>query len=96
MKKLKNLSENDLNDISDFLSNEINKELSKILSNKEIINLEINIEAMFDDKDKNLDVDADINVETDGLRDIPKETIQETIDIAYKKLDNYIEANYKE
>ena len=43
MKKLKNLSENDLNDISNFISNEINKELSKILSNKEIINLEINI-----------------------------------------------------
>ncbi len=96
MKKIKNLSENDLNDISDFLSNEINKEISKILSNKEIINLEINIETVFDDKDKNLDVDADVNVETDGLRDIPKETIQETIDIAYKKLDNYIEANYKE
>lgn len=96
MKKIKNLSENDLNDISDFLSNEINKEISKILSNKEIINLEINIETVFDDKDKNLDVDADVNVETDGLRDIPEETIQETIDIAYKKLDNYIEVNYKE
>lgn len=94
MKALKKLSSEDLDNISNFLSVEINKELGKIFDPKEIIDEEVNIEVRYGNDE--LDIDSNVNVETDGLRDIDNDIIKEAVDRAYAKLDNYIESNFKE
>jgi hypothetical protein len=95
MKVLKSLTNDDLNDISDFLSNEINKEISYITTPKEIIGMDVNVKIVFDDVDCQLDVDSEVNLDTDELSDVSEESISEAVDRAYGRLDNYIDAHYK-
>jgi hypothetical protein len=95
MKVLKDLFEDDLVNISDFLSNEINKEISFISNPKEIIGMDVNVKVAFDDIDKRLDVDTDVDLDTDSLSNLSEDAIGEAVDRAYKKLDNFIDAHFK-
>ena len=95
MKVIKYLSDEELADISNFLSNEINKEISYITTPKEIVGMDVNVNMTFDDDERKLDVDTEVDLDTDELSEVSKADVSDAVDRAYSKLDNYINAHYK-
>lgn len=95
MKVIKYLSDEELADISNFLSNEINKEISYITTPKEIVGMDVNVNMTFDDDERKLDVDTEVDLDTDELSEVSKVDVSDAVDRAYSKLDNYINAHYK-
>ncbi len=94
--KLKKLSDDDLEDISDYFSDIINKNIFHVAdSPKEIINMDININLSYNDESGELDVDADVDIDMDELSDLSDEIIDEVIDKSYLQLDEYINENYR-
>ena len=89
--KLKELSEDDLEDISNFLSETIEKKIqASVKSQKEILDMDVSIEISYPDENGELDVDASIEIDTDELSDLSNERIDEIIDESYLELDEYI------
>ena len=89
--KLKELSEDDLEDISNFLSETIEKKIqASVKSQKEILDMDVSIEISYPDENGELDVDASIEIDTDELSDLSNERIDEVIDESYLELDEYI------
>ena len=79
--KLKELSEDDLEDISNFLSETIEKKIqASVKSQKEILDMDVSIEISYPDENGELDVDASIEIDTDELSDLSNERIDEVID----------------
>ena len=95
MKVIKYLSDEELADISNFLSNEINKEISYITTPKEIVGMDVNVNITFDDDERKLDVDTEVDLDTDESSEVSKADVSDAVDRAYSKLDNYINAHYK-
>ena len=94
--KLKELSEDDLEDISNFLSETIEKKIqASVKSQKEILDMDVSIEITYPDENGELDVDASIEIDTDELSDLSNERIDEVIDESYLELDEYINENYR-
>ena len=94
--KLKELSEDDLEDISNFLSETIVKKISSsVKSQKEILDMDVSIEISYPDENGELDVDASIEIDTDELSDLSSERIDEVIDESYLELDEYINEHYR-
>ena len=94
--KLKALSEDDLEDISNFLSETIVKKISSsVKSQKEILDMDVSIEITYPDENGELDVDASIEIDTDELSDLSSERIDEVIDESYLELDEYINEHYR-
>ena len=94
--KLKELSEDDLEDISNFLSETIVKKISSsVKSQKEILDMDVSIEITYPDENGELDVDASIEIDTDELSDLSTERIDEVIDESYLELDEYINEHYR-
>ena len=94
--KLKELSEDDLEDISNFLSETIVKKISSsVKSQKEILDMDVSIEITYPDENGELDVDASIEIDTDELSDLSNERIDEVIDESYLELDEYINEHYR-
>ena len=94
--KLKELSEDDLEDISNFLSETIEKKISSsVKSQKEILDMDVSIEITYPDENGELDVDASIEIDTDELSDLSNERIDEVIDESYLELDEYINEHYR-
>ena len=94
--KLKKLSEDDLEDISDFLSETIEKKISSsVKSQKEILNMDVIINIVYPDENGELDVDASIEIDTDELSNLSNERIDEVIEESYLELDEYINENYR-
>ena len=94
--KLKELSEDDLEDISNFLSETIVKKISSsVKSQKEILDMDVSIEISYPDENGELDVDASIEIDTDELSDLSNEIIDEVIDESYLELDEYINEHYR-
>ena len=94
--KLKELSEDDLEDISNFLSETIVKKISSsVKSQKEILDMDVSIEITYPDENGELDVDASIEIDTDELSDLSSERIDEVIDESYLELDEYINEHYR-
>ena len=94
--KLKELSEDDLEDISNFLSETIVKKISSsVKSQKEILDMDVSIEITYPDENGELDVDASIEIDTDELSDLSNERIDEVIDESYIELDEYINEHYR-
>jgi phosphoserine phosphatase len=94
--KLKELSEDDLEDISNFLSETIVKKISSsVKSQKEILDMDVSIEITYPDENGELDVDASIRIDTDELSDLSNERIDEVIDESYLELDEYINEHYR-
>lgn len=94
--KLKELSEDDLEDISNFLSETIVKKISSsVKSQKEILDMDVSIEITYPDENGELDVDASIEIDTDELSNLSSERIDEVIDESYLELDEYINEHYR-
>ena len=94
--KLKKLSEDDLEDISNFLSEIIVKKIqSSVKSQKEILDMDVSIEIVYPDENGELDVDASIEIDTDELSNLSNERIDEIIEESYLELDEYINENYR-
>ncbi|MBP5784601.1 MAG: DUF3194 domain-containing protein [Methanobrevibacter sp.] len=94
--KLKELSEDDLEDISNFLSEIIEKKIqSSVKSQKEILDMDVSIEIDYPNENGELDVDASIEIDTDELSDLSSERIDEVIEESYLELDEYINEHYR-
>ena len=94
--KLKELSEDDLEDISNFLSETIEKKIqASVKSQKEILDMDVSIEINYPDKNGELDVDASIEIDADELSDLSNERIDEVINESYLELDEYINEHYR-
>ena len=95
--KLKKLSSEDLDDISDFFASVVEKKIfSRVKSQKEILAMDININIDYNDENEQLDIDADVDIDTDELSDLSDEKIDEAIDESYLELDEYINENFRE
>ena len=95
--KLKKLSQDDLDDISDFFVGIIEKKIfSSVKSQKEILTMDVNINIDYNDENEQLDIDVDVDIDTDELSKLSDERINEVIDDAYLELDEYINEHYRE
>lgn len=94
--KLKELSEDDLEDISNFLSETIVKKISSsVKSQKEILDMDVSIEIDYPNENGELDVDASVEIDIDELSNLSDEIIDEVIDESYLELDEYINDHYR-
>ena len=95
--KLKKLSEDDLDVISDFFADIIEKKISaSVKSQKEILAMDVNINIDYNDESEQLDIDVDVDIDTDELSNLSDERINQLIDEAYVELDDYIDENFRE
>ena len=89
MSKLKKLSSEDLDTISTDFGEILEIEVSKVISTKELEDLDLDIELNYENDQ--LDVDVDLGVLFDELSEINQDMLNEAIDSAYLKFDSYIE-----
>ena len=94
MSKLKKLSSEDLDTISTDFGEILEIEVSKVISTKELEDLDLDIEINYENNQ--LDVDVDLGVLFDALSDINQDMLNEAIDNAYLKFDSYIDENFRE
>ena len=95
--KLKKLSQDDLDKISDFFATVVEKKiLSSVKSQKEILSMDVNINTIYNDESEELDVDVDVDIEVDELSNLTDERIDQLIDDSYAELDEYINDNFRE
>ena len=95
--KLKKLSQDDLDNISDFFVAVVEKKiLSSVKSQKEILAMDVNINIDYNDESEQLDIDVDVDIDTDELSNLSYERINQLIDEAYVELDDYIDENFRE
>ena len=94
MSKLKKLSKEDLNVISDFFLSTLDDKLFKIIGSKEITDLDLDV--LIDYDNEKLDVNLDFDIFLDLLSDMDSDKLQQAIDSSYEELDAFIENNYKE
>ena len=94
MSKLKKLSSQDLNTISTDFGEILEVEVSKVISTKELEDLDLDIELNYENNQ--LDVDVDLGVLFDELSEINQDMLIEAVDEAYLKFDLYIDENYRE
>ncbi len=94
MSKLKKLSSQDLNTISTDFGEILEVEVSKVISTKELEDLDLDIELNYENNQ--LDVDVDLGVSFDELSEINQDMLNEAIDEAYLKFDSYIDENFRE
>lgn len=95
--KLKKLSQEDLDDISDFFAGVVEKKIfSAVSSQKEILAMDVNINIDYNDENGELDIQCDVDIDTDELSKLSDERINQVIDDSYIELDEYIDENYRE
>ncbi|MBQ9026073.1 MAG: DUF3194 domain-containing protein [Methanobrevibacter sp.] len=94
MSKLKKLSPDDLTTISDDFGEILEKEVSRVISTKELEDLDLDIILNYDNDQ--LDVDVDLGVSFDELSEINQDLLSEAVDEAYLKFDSYIDDNFRE
>ena len=95
--KLKKLSQDDLDNISDFFAGVVeNKIFSQVTSQKEILSMDVNINIDYNDESEQLDIDVDVDIDTDELSKLTDEKIDQAIDDSYLELDEYINENFRE
>ena len=95
--KLKKLSQEDLDDISDFFAGVVEKKIfSSVSSQKEILAMDVNINIDYNDENRELDIQCDVDIDTDELSKLSDERINQVIDDSYIELDEYIDQNYRE
>ena len=93
MSKLKQLTTEDLSNISNDFGEILEREVSKVISTKELEDLDLDIVLNYEDNQ--LDVDVDVGVIFDELSEINQDQIAKAIDEAYLKFDSYIDENYR-
>ena len=94
MSKLKKLSSEDLDTISTDFGEILEIEVSKVISTKELEDLDLDFELNYENDQ--LDVDVDLGVLFDELSEINQDMLNEAIDSAYLKFDSYIDENFRE
>ena len=95
--KLKKLSQDDLDNISDFFVAVVEKKIvTPVKSQKEILAMDVNINIDYNDESEQLDIDVDVDIDTDELSNLSDERINQLIDEAYVELDDYIDENFRE
>lgn len=96
--KLKKLSQEDLDIISDFFADVINDKINdSVKSPKEIINMDISINVSYSDEDEELLVDfTNFEIEVDQLSKLTDEKIDEIIEESYCELDDFIDEHFRE
>lgn len=94
MSKLKKLSSDDLATISYDFGEILEREVSRVISTKELEDLDLDITINYEDAQ--LDVDVDLGVSFDELSQINQDLLNEAIDSAYLKFDSYIDENFRE
>ncbi|MBE6491437.1 MULTISPECIES: DUF3194 domain-containing protein [unclassified Methanobrevibacter] len=93
MSKLKVLTQEDLSKISDDFGEILEQEVSKVISTKELEDLDLDIVLSYENEQ--LDVDVDVGVIFDELSEINQDQITKAIDEAYLKFDSYIDDNFR-
>ena len=93
MSKLKQLTPDDIEIISDKFGEILENEISKSLPSKEIEDLDLDITVNYDNEQ--LDVDVDVGVSFDELSEITQDEIANAIDEAYLRFDSYIDVNFR-
>lgn len=94
--KLKKLSQEDLDTISDFFADVINDKINaSVKSPKEIINMDVNIKVSYDEENEELDVDVDFNIEADELSKLTDEKVDEVFQESYSELDEFINEHFR-
>ena len=81
MSKLKKLSSEDLDTISTDFGEILEIEVSKVISTKELEDLDLDIELNYENDQ--LDVDVDLGVLFDELSEINQDMLNEAIDIRF-------------
>ena len=95
--KLKKLSQEDLDNISVFFAGVVEKKIfSSVSSQKEILAMDVNINIDYNDENRELDIQCDVDIDTDELSKLSDERINQVIDDSYIELDEYIDQNYRE
>ncbi len=95
--KLKKLTQEDLDIISDFFADVINDKINDaVKSPKEITNMDININVSYIDETEELMVDVDFDIETDALSKLTDEKVDEVIEDSYTELDEFINEHFRE
>lgn len=94
MSKLKKLNDEDLITISDTFGDFLEEEISKIVSTKELEDIDLGIVANY--LNDQLDVSCNVELLFDELTEVSNDSLENAIDEAYLKLDNFIENNYNE
>ena len=84
----------DLITISDTFGDFLEEEISKIVSTKELEDIDLGIVANY--LNDQLDVSCNVELLFDELTEVSNDSLENAIDEAYLKLDNFIENNYKE
>lgn len=92
MNKLKNLSQEDLNQISDFISSTAQNYILQQVSGKEITDLDIQVELSYKEE---LEVDVTIDLLMDDLSIDRPEIATEAIDYALDQLETLLDENYR-
>ncbi|MDR0912388.1 MAG: DUF3194 domain-containing protein [Methanobrevibacter sp.] len=91
MTNLKKLNQEDLEDITEFLSTTANNFIFKNVKSKEVIDLDINIDLSYDDE---LNVKIAVDLDFDKFSNASSNLADETIDYTLNKLDEYLNKNY--
>lgn len=94
LKKLKELTQEDLNDISEYFSHISNNQILFNIPSKEISDLDIYIDVKYENR--KLDVDIDVDIQLDEFSNAEDKDIDLAIKEAYLKLDEFIDENYRE
>ncbi|WP_288268572.1 DUF3194 domain-containing protein [uncultured Methanobrevibacter sp.] len=92
MRKLKELTQDDLDAITYFLTNTAENKLSQHVSSKEVIDQSILTDISYENEELNVDLKIDV----DALSNLSQEDIQNVVDESYEKLDVFIDENYRE
>lgn len=93
MKKLKKLNQEDLDNISDFLSDNINEYILTNVSSKEILDMDIKIEVSYNEK---LDVDLAVDLEFDELSKADANIANTAIENSLLNLNSYLDENFRD
>jgi hypothetical protein len=92
LNKLKNLSQEDLNQISDFISSTAQNYILQKVSGKEITDLDIQVELSYKEE---LEVDVTVDLLMDDLSIDRPEIATESIDYALDQLEILLDENYR-
>jgi len=94
LNKLKKLTQEDLDIISQYFSDLANEIILAKVPSKEILDLDLEIDASYEDEE--LDINIDVDIALDELSKIKNSDIELAIEEAYSKLDEFIDENYRE
>mgnify|MGYP004444733249 CR=1 FL=1 len=94
MSKLKILNDADLLTISEDFSDILTSEISKRVSIKDLDDIDLGISINYENKQ--LDVFVDVDILFDELTDISEDSLNQAIDQAYVRLDEYIDEKFRD